>query len=114
MSTSEVTSLPTELPPCAVGFTWVVLMNACLPDMARTRRSKCKHGYYYHERFQKCMRRRYDKEQQPGVIRKWMTRTPKPMRVTRKPRISTAAPYDGTWVGYNAGYGKDVPWGSAK
>ncbi|XP_037713318.1 uncharacterized protein LOC119549364 [Drosophila subpulchrella] len=110
MSTTDVSPLSSELPSCAAGFTWVILMNTCLPDLARTRRKKCAYGYYYHERFQKCMRRRYDKGQQPGVIRRWMTQTPKPMRTTRKYGLHNASPYTGGWWGYNAGYGKDQPY----
>ncbi|XP_016946729.1 uncharacterized protein LOC108022358 [Drosophila biarmipes] len=115
MSTTEVTSLSSELPSCAAGFTWVILMNTCLPDMARSRlRTKCAYGYYYHERFQKCMRRRYDKVQQPGHIRQWMTRTPKPRRTTRKGRLNRVSPFDDNWWGYNARYGKDQPYPGKK
>jgi len=39
-----------------------------------------------------------------------MTKTPKPMRTTRKHRLNNASPHDGNWWGYNAGYGKDQPY----
>ncbi|XP_016988689.1 uncharacterized protein LOC108051190 [Drosophila rhopaloa] len=104
MSSLEGVSLPTELPPCAAGFTWVILMNTCLPNLARTR-TKCAHGYYMHPKFGKCMRRRYDKKQQNGVIKDWIDSKPK-TTTTKRPRPATATPYEGAYYAYNAGFGR--------
>ncbi|XP_026836565.1 uncharacterized protein LOC26526691 [Drosophila erecta] len=107
MSSLEGTAPPAELPPCAAGFTWVILMSTCLPNLARTRR-RCFLGYYFHQKLKKCMRRRYDKEQEPGVIKKWMDRTTK-KPTTRRPCPKRGSRYTGDWLGYNSGYGKNEP-----
>ncbi|XP_039482881.1 uncharacterized protein LOC120446121 [Drosophila santomea] len=110
MSSLEDTAPPAELPPCAAGFTWVILMSTCLPDLARTRRrSQCDYGYYFHEKLRKCMRRRYDNERKPGVIKKWMDRTTKKLMTTRRPCPCRGDAYTGAWLGYHSGYGRNEP-----
>ncbi|XP_017077473.1 uncharacterized protein LOC108112175 [Drosophila eugracilis] len=106
MTTVEVVSLPPDSPICALGFTWVILVNACLPDIARTRQ-RCKYGYYYHFKLRKCMRRKYNNQQKPGYIGKWMTEAPKPTRPkpTRKPKDHTDV---GKMWGYNQGYNSQL------
>nr|AEY70759.2 MIP34463p1 [Drosophila melanogaster]AOQ14528.1 CG43272-PA [synthetic construct] len=106
MSSLEGTAPPSELPPCAAGFTWVILMSTCLPDLARTK-SRCVYGYYFNEKLKKCMRRRYDKEQKPGVIRQWMKATTKKPTTARGPCFQREQAYTGNWFGYNAGYGRN-------
>ncbi|XP_043643245.1 uncharacterized protein LOC122613228 isoform X2 [Drosophila teissieri] len=101
MSSLEATAPPAELPTCAAGFTWVILMSTCLPDLARTPRSRCA------EKLRKCVRRRYDNEQKPGVIKKWMDRTTRKPMTTRRPCPCRGDPYTGDWMGYNSGYGKN-------
>ncbi|KAI8039725.1 uncharacterized protein LOC128254148 [Drosophila gunungcola] len=107
MSSLESTNLPAELPPCSAGFIWVIAMNTCLPSLARSRQD-CPHGYYMHHKFKKCMRQRYDKKQQSGVIKKWLDSSPKKPRTTKKPPMTKpTTPYEGGWWSYNAGYGRD-------
>eukprot|EP00099_Drosophila_melanogaster_P005522 NP_001246388.1 uncharacterized protein Dmel_CG43272, isoform A [Drosophila melanogaster] len=53
------------------------------------------------------MRRRYDKEQKPGVIRQWMKATTKKPTTARGPCFQREQAYTGNWFGYNAGYGRN-------
>ncbi|XP_017049247.1 uncharacterized protein LOC108093621 [Drosophila ficusphila] len=109
MSSIEVASLSAQVTPCAAGFTWVILMMM-MPNLARSQ--PCKHGYYLHRKFQKCMRRRYDNKQEPGYIRKWVGLPSNATRAPRFQRIRQTTPYEGAWWGYNSGYGKEEPFNS--